>query len=386
MAKKKPTAPKSLVTILSTIPDPRVERTRTHKFVDILTIGLCSVLCGQDSFTHMEDFGKARRKWLEGFLELPDGIPSHDTFRRVFGALDPGAFLEAFVAWTQEVCRTVSGVVALDGKALRRAKDAGEQAKVIVGAWAAEAGISLGQLKVDSKSNEITAVPKLLELLSIEGCIVTTDAMGCQKEVAKKVRGRGADWLFALKANHEKLYERVKLYLDEMISLGPAGNNYHEEQGRAHGRDEVRRCWACGELGEWLEESLGECGSLAGWEGIRSIAAVERERTVNGETKVERRYYITSLAPDAEQIGRAVRSHWAIENSLHWVLDVAFREDESRARSGHAPENLSALRRLAINLVKQHDPEKKKSIRRHMNIASLDPDYMRELIGVVLDA
>jgi predicted transposase YbfD/YdcC len=335
----------------------------------------------------MEDFGKIRREWLEGFLELPDGIPSHDTFRNVFGALAPGEFLGAFMRWTEGVRRACRGeVVAIDGKALRRAKDAGEQAKVIVGAWATEAGISLGQLKVDGKSNEITAVPKLLELLAIKGCIVTTDAMGCQKEVAKKVRQGGADYVFALKTNHEKLHERVKIFLDDMISLGPDGNNYHEAEGRAHGRDEVRRCWACGELGEWLEESLGEYGSLADWEGIRSIAAVERERTVKGETKIERRYYITSLDPDAEQIGRAVRSHWAVENSLHWVLDVAFREDDSRARTGHAPENLSALRRLAHNTIKAHDPQSKKSVRRHMNRASLDPDYLRELIGEVLDA
>lgn len=345
------------------------------------------MLCGQGSFTHMEDFGKIRRDWLGEFLELPNGIPSHDTFRNVFGALEPGKFLAAFMRWTEGVRHACRGeVVAIDGKALRRAKDAGEQAKVIVGAWGAEAGISLGQLKVDGKSNEITAVPKLLELLAIEGCIVTTDAMGCQKEVARKVRERSADYVFALKANHEKLHERVKLYLDEMISLGPEGNNYHEEKGHAHGRDEVRRCWACGELGEWLEESLGEGGSLADWEGIGSIAAVERERTANGETGVERRYYITSLAPDAELIGRTVRSHWSVENSLHWVLDVAFREDDSRARTGHAPENLSALRRLAHNSIKAHDPEKKKSIRRHMNRASLDPDYMLELIGVMLDA
>lgn len=385
MAKRKHPKTEDLVTLLTSVNDPRVARTRAHKLVDILTIGLCSMLCGHGGFTDMEDFGKAREGWLKGFLELPEGIPSHDTFGRVFSALDPDEFLGAFMRWTRSVRQALRGeVVAIDGKALRRAKNAGEQAKVIVGAWAVEAGISLGQLKADGKSNEITAVPELLELLSLEGCIVTIDAMGCQKEIAKRIRSHGADYVLALKGNQGQLYERVKDYLDEMIKLHPGGENFHEEEGvRGHGRVEIRRCWACDGLEDWLEEVLG---SYSQWEGLRTIAAVERERTVKGKTTVERHYYITSLGPDASRIGGAVRQHWSIENSLHWVLDVDFREDDSRARTKNAPQNLSSLRRLAHNLIKKEDPESKKSVRRRMNIASLQPDFLLKLIGVDLDA
>jgi predicted transposase YbfD/YdcC len=384
MVKKKRTQPESLITILSSIPDPRVERGREHKLVDILTIGLCSTLCGQGAFTDMEDFGSVREGWFKEFLELPNGIPSHDTFRRVFSILDTGEFLDAFMRWTRSVRRAFRGeVVAIDGKALRRAKGAGEQARVIVGAWGVEAGISLGQLKVDAKSNEITAVPELLGLLSLEGCIVTIDAMGCQKEIAKKIRGRKAHYVLALKANQGQLYERAKDYLDKMYQLGPGGETYHEESTRGHGRQEVRRCWACDGLDDWMGDVLKTYGQ---WEGLESIAAVERERTVKGKTTVERHYYITSLAADAKKIGAAARAHWGIENSLHWVLDVNFGEDQSRARTKNASANLSTLRRLAHNMIKTQDPNSKKSVKRRMNIAGWSESHLHKLIGVKLDA
>lgn len=369
---------------MSSIRDPRIDRTRHHKLCDILTIGLCSMLCGHSDFTVMHAFVKAKEKWFRQFLELPNGIPSHDTFGRVFAAIDPDEFLAAFMRWTRTVRRACSaGVVAIDGKALRRAKDAGEQAQVIVGAWGAQAGISLGQIKVDEKSNEITAVPELLDMLAIKGCIVTIDAMGCQKEIARKIRSKGADYILAVKGNQGKLHDCVTCYLDSMIALGTGGNHYYEQAERGHGRTEVRRCWACGDLAGWLPENLD---SYSEWDGLKSIAAVECERTADGETTVFRRYFITSLEPDAEQIAKAVRAHWGIENSLHWVLDMVWREDESRTRAGYAAENLSSLRRLAHSLIKAEDPDSKQSIRLRTKCANWDSDYLLKLIGLNLDA
>jgi predicted transposase YbfD/YdcC len=385
MAKRKPTKKEDLVSILSSINDPRVDRTKAHNLCDILTMGLCGMLCGHSDFTVMAEFAKARKTWFESFLELPEGIPSHDTFGRVFAAIDPDEFLSAFVRWTRTVRHLCgSGVVAIDGKALRRAREAGDQAPVIVGAWGAKAGISLGQVNVDEKSNEITALPELLDTLAIKGCIVTIDAMGCQKKVAKKIRAKGADYILALKDNQGKLYDLAKHFLDGMIELGPEGNNYYEsEVERGHGRVEVRRCWACDELGEWLPELLESYGE---WDGLESIAVVECERTVGGETTIFRRYFITSLGPDAEVIATSVREHWGIENSLHWVLDMVWREDESRARAGNAAQNLSSMRRLAHNLIKTEDPDSKKSVRMRTKIANWDTDYLLKLIGVKLDA
>ncbi len=402
MAKRKPTKKENLVTILSSINDPRVDRTKAHNLCDILTMSLCGMLCGHSDFTVMAEFAKARKTWFESFLELPGGIPSHDTFGRVFAAIDPDEFLSAFVRWTRTVRHLCgSGVVAIDGKALRRAKEAGDQAPVIVGAWGAQAGISLGQVKVDEKSNEwepsghrlpsknhessqITALPELLDTLGIKGCIITIDAMGCQKKVARKIRAKGADYILALKDNQGNLHDLAKHFLDGMIELGPEGNNYHEsEEERGHGRVEIRRCWVCDQLDEWLPELLE---SYSEWEGLKSIAAVECERTVDGKTTVCRRYFITSLGADAKVIAEAVREHWGIENSLHWVLDMTWREDESRARAGDAAQNLSSMRRLAHNLIKTEDPDSKKSIRMRTKIANWDTDYLLKLIGVKLDA
>lgn len=386
MARRKRSKKESLVTILSSIKDPRVDRRREHKLCDILTIALCSMLCGHSDFTTMAEFARARKKWFESFLELPGGVPSHDTFGRVFAAIDPDEFLTAFMRWTRTVrhlCR--SGVVAIDGKALRRAKEAGEQAKVIVGAWGARAGISLGQMQVDEKSNEITALPKLLETLALKGCIVTIDAMGCQKEVARKIREKGADYILALKGNQVQLHELAKLFMDGKIEMGLEGDDsyYESKVERGHGRVEVRRCWVCDGLGEWLPELLE---SYEEWDGLESIAVVECERTTDGETKVFRRYFITSLGPDAELIATSVREHWGIENSLHWVLDVVWREDESRARDGDVAQNLSSMRRLAHSLIKAEEPDSKKSVRLRTLRANWDPEYLLKLIGVKLNA
>lgn len=351
-------------------------------------IATCAMLCGQGHFTHMEAFGKARQSWLETFLKLPHGIPSHDTFRKVFAMLKPEHFKEAFTLWTEAVqaklldsgaASGLKGVVAIDGKALRGAVKSGQAPAVIVGAWATQLGLCLGQVKVDEKSNEITALPVLLDFLVIKGCIVTIDAMGCQREVAEKIVSQGGDYILALKGNQNSLHEQVRCYLDESRELAREENKYYEEATSGHGRHEIRRCWVMDDLQPWLE---GE----AKWKGLRSVAAVESERTVNGVTSVERRYFITSLKPDAALIAASVRSHWGIENSLHWVLDVTFREDASRALAGYAPENLSTLRRLACSAIKRENPMSKKSINQRKFEASLDPSYLSRLLGTILDA
>jgi len=366
-----------LVSIISEVQDPRREHGRLHKIEDVLTIGLCTVLCGHSEFTEMAFFGEMREEWLRGFLELPNGIPSHDTFRNVFAAVDPAQFMGLFARWTRGVSKTLGGqVVALDGKALRGTKVEGRDIRTMVGAWAVDTGISLGQVEVGGKSNEITAVPVLLEALDLEGCIVTADAMGCQKDIAAKIKEAGADYVLALKGNQEKLHEQVKCFIDGMIDDGWEADFQTDERSR--GRIEIRRCWAFDGL-EWLD-------GADQWEGLRSIVAVESQRTSKGKTSLERRYFITSLEPDAEKVGGTVRSHWAIENSLHWVLDVVFGEDRSRARQRNAAANLSSVRRLAHNLIKREEQYGEWSVKKRKFAASQNPDYLRKLLGLESDA
>jgi predicted transposase YbfD/YdcC len=370
------------------IPDWRSDRTKFHRLEDILVIATCAMLCGQGHFTHMETFGTLRRTWLESFLQLPNGIPSHDTFRQVFAALDPKSFMDCFGLWTQGVLArldsdssspALKGVIAIDGKAVRRALESGQKAPVIVGAWASELGMCLGQIKVNEKSNEITALPPLLELLALKGCIVTIDAMGCQREVASKVVAQGGDYVLALKDNQPSLHQQVSYYLDGALELARAEGKYHEEASKGHGRHEVRRCWVMDDLEPWLE-------GADKWKGLRSVAAVECERSINGVASVQRRYFITSLKPDAKFIARCVREHWGIENSLHWVLDMTFGEDFSRARMGNCTSNLSALRRLVTSVIKRENPTSKKSINQRKFEAGLNPDYLLRLLGVTFDA
>jgi predicted transposase YbfD/YdcC len=380
-----------LRTAFQTIEDSRVQRTQRHNLTDILVIATCAMLCGQGHYTHMEAFGKLRRSWLETFLPLPNGIPSHDTFRNVFSLLDPKHFAAAFHLWTQGVLSKLNaeepgssrlqGVIAIDGKALRRAVDSGDKPAVIVGAWASELNLCLGQVKVADKSNEISALPTLLEMLALKGCIVTLDAMGCQREVAQKVVERGGDYILALKGNQESLHQQVSHYLDTGLELAKAEGNYHEEESCGHGRKEVRRCWVTDDVGGWLQ-------GADKWTGLRTVAAVECERTLitTGETTVQRRYFISSLQADAALIASSVREHWGIENSLHWVLDVTFREDESRARTGASAENLDTLRRLAHGMIKNENPASKKSINQRKFEAGLNPDYLLSLLGIKLDA
>lgn len=377
----------SLIEHFENLPDPRVNRTKDHDLIDVLVIAICTLLCAGEGFNDMEEFGKAKLDWFKTFLGLRNGIPSHDTFNRVFAALDPQKFLERFMAWTQSLRQAVpQEVVALDGKALRRALGGGQSVKYIVSAWAEGNGLALGQMKVADKSNEITAAPALLRVLELSGCIVTLDAMGCQKNAAKEIVEADADYLLALKGNQQTAHEEVKAFLDSAVQerQGPrlpgaalSGEAAHlamlETVEKDHGRIETRRYFQSDRL-NWFADR-------AEWEGLRTVGMVEATRDINGQQSIERRYYLSSLPLEVQTFARAVRSHWGIENKLHWTMDVCFGEDQSRARTGNAAENLATLRRLALNLLKQ-EKNKKRSLRGKMLNASWDHSYLLRLLGV----
>lgn len=430
MAKKNPTA--NITEYFVDLPDPRVERSRLHNLHDIVVIAICAVICGADSFVGMERFGKAKYDWLKTFLELPNGIPSHDTFNDVFAALGPKAFSKCFARWIQAIAKVTGGdVVAIDGKTLRRSFDRASKKAAIhmVSAWSRANGLVLGQLKTAAKSNEITAIPRLLEVLDITGCIVTIDAMGCQKAIAGKIIDKKGDYVLGLKANQETLHAAVVKHFDEACSSGsytdasdeaarplrklPSGDtagasgqddashdappnsenstaslggpkgrldstsvssDHAVEVGKGHGRQERREVFCSGDV-----------ASLPGakeWPGLQSIVMVNATRVVGGETETEKRYYISSLPGDnAEPLGDAVRAHWGIENSVHWILDVAFKEDDCRARKDNAPQNLGILRHIALNLLKNEKTVKVGVQNKRLN-AGWDESYLLKVLGV----
>lgn len=347
-----PLAPSSLRSHFASLPDPRIERAKRHDLLDIVTIAICAVICGADSWVDVELFGRSKEGWLRTFLALPNGIPSHDTFGRVFAALDPTAFQRSFLEWVQAVAGVATGQgIAIDGKTLRRAHDhaAGRGPLHLVSAWATAQHLVLGQGATDAHSNEITAIPLLLEGLVLEGSVVTIDAMGCQTDIAAQIVADGGDYVLALKDNQPTLHEFVAHHF-AVVATDRAGLSQDTSTtiGKDHGRLEVRRCWATDDPAvlAWLDPHRS-------WPGLGSIACVEGERRGHGTVTRERRYYLSSLPADAARIGAAVRGHWGIENQLHWVLDLAFREDECRVRTGHAAENLAVLRHIALNLLRQ---------------------------------
>ena len=368
--------PDSIAFHFAALTDPRVDRTKAHSLHDILVIALCAMLCGAEGFVDFEEFGKCRRSWLRTILELPNGIPSHDTFRTVFGMLDPKQFADCFRSWTESLRKAVSGeIVALDGKTVRRSH---HQAKGrgpihMVSAWARENGLVLGQIQVDEKSNEITAIPELIRSLNLAGCIVTIDAMGCQTKIAEEVAAAKADYVLALKGNQSTIHGEVKNFLEDAAANAFAGLNVDrfETTERGHGRKETRR-YAITEEVDWLSD-----GSR--WKNLRSIAMVESIREIQGVSTTERRFFLCSIAADARELARAVRGHWAIENTLHWCLDVTFKEDQCRVRTEFSTQNLALLRHMTINILKG-DVTTKRSIKGKQKNAGWDNSYLIQLL------
>lgn len=370
----------SLLEQFSVLVDHRVERTKKHSMTDILVISICGFICGIDNWVELEEFGEFKKEWFETFLELPNGIPSHDTFGRFYAALDPEAFSRCFTKWIQSVAEVTEGeVVALDGKTLRRSFDRASSKAAIhmVSAWASQNGVVLGQVKTDEASNEITAIPKLLEILRVQGCIVTIDAIGAQKEVVKTIIEKGADYVISLKKNQPSLHAATEAFFADAREEGfeTVPHKFTETLEKEHGRLETRKYWVTARM-DWFRERFE-------WAGLTSVGMVESTREVNGITSKEVRYFISSLAgDDAEKFARAVRGHWSVENNLHWVLDVAFDEDHSRVRKNNAPENMAMLRHVALNLLKNDNTTKKVGIKTRRKKAGWSNEYLAHLLGI----
>jgi predicted transposase YbfD/YdcC len=358
--------------------DPRSGQGRRHELTDLMAITVLAVVCGADGWAEVEDFGKAKRSWLATFLKLPHGIPSHDTFGRVFASLDPEALERCIVQWTAALARSSGGrLIAIDGKTLRRSFDAADRKAAIhmVNAWSTANALTLGQLATDAKSNEITAIPKLLELLDLRGAVVTIDAMGCQKDIAEKIVAGGGDYLLQVKANHRTLHDELKLLFDEADAAGFEDMRHarHETIEKDHGRIETRRLDSTWDTAWFADRDA--------WPGLRSFVRVRATRDIGGKVSTEDRFYLSSCdGRDAQALLAAARGHWGVENQLHWSLDVTFGEDHCRVRQGHAAENLARFRRLALGLLKRETSFKAGLKRKRLRCA-MDHDYLLAVLG-----
>jgi predicted transposase YbfD/YdcC len=353
--------------------DPRIDRSKEHLMEDIIFITIAAVICGAETWNDIENYGKSKEQWLRRYLQLPNGIPSHDTFNRFFSALAPEAFEEAFIRWVKDVAHLTQGeIVSIDGKNMRGTREGSQSKRAvhIVSAWANSNRLSLGQVKVDEKSNEITAIPKLLEVLTLQGSIVSIDAMGCQKEIASKIIEKKADYILAVKGNQGSLEDDI---LQTVRFCRPQEEWVEEDFG--HGRIESRKCS--------LYNDFSFITNAAQWKELKSVVKIESSRYIKSEGKeeTETRYYITSSGGNAEKIGKAIRSHWGIENSLHWVLDVSFGEDKSRKREGYAAQNFSMINRIALNLIK-NEQSKKRSIKGKRLDAGWNNNYLLKILTI----
>lgn len=370
----------SIATHFGHLSDPRVERTRAHNLLDILTIAICAILAGAEGPTGMETFGQAKEEWLRTILPLRGGIPSHDTFSRVLAHLKPAELQQGFLNWFAAIATVTKGeLVALDGKTLRKsaAKAWGQAAVQMVSAWASENRLVLGQEKVDPDSNEITAVPALLEKLALNGCIVTVDALHCQVKTAETIVKGEADYVIAAKGNQQTLHEAIRAAFADAHASAFAGlaHEQHQTEETHHGRWERRTYWTLME-----PAVLALVNPKGRWPKLTCIGMVRSERQVNGKTSVEERFYISSLDGNARTFAWAVRGHWGIENSVHWLLDLVFREDECRISVGKGAENLAVLRHIALNLLQQ-DRSSKQSMKQKRFRAALDPNYLLRLLA-----
>ncbi|MBD0313985.1 MAG: ISAs1 family transposase [Microcoleus sp. T3-bin5] len=371
----------SITKHFASVQDPRSGNAKLHLLSDIIVIAICATICGADTWVEVEVWAKANRQWLRTFLALPNGIPSHDTFRRVFILLDPKQFRRCFLAWVRAVSKLTHGqIVAIDGKKLRRSQDrsCGQKALSLVSAWATANGVVLGQLKVQAKSNEMKVIPELLKLLDLTGCIVTLDALNCQTKIASQIKAQKADYILAVKENQGKLYADLKdLFagcLAENFFQVPHG--YHRTVNKGHGRIEIRECWTLSE-----PEFLDYVRPRRQWSGLQTVVMVRAERRMNGKRTHSIRYYISSLTNDARRILQGLRQHWGIENNLHWVMDIAFREDESRMRKGHSAENFAMVRHVAHSLLKQEQSEKIGTKAKRFK-AACDRNYLIKVLSI----
>lgn len=367
-----------LLRIFRDMPDHRVIGKVSHKLHDIMVITVCAVICGLEHWTQIEDFAKANEQWFRSFLDLPNGVPSHDTFGTVFAFIDPDEFERRIQEWIHALVGsgTQGKHIAIDGKTLRKSFDTASNKMAIhmINAYVHENHAVFGQLKVDDKTNEITAIPKLLEMLQLKDATVTIDAMGCQRNIAERIVKRQGHYVFSLKGNQSTLHEDIQTYMDDMISNDSTEKyDYYETIEKSHGRIEIRKCWSCWDI-DWLIRHHD-------WAGLSSMAAVECTRTVNGKTTTERRYFISSHSGrQAQKIATLIRNHWRVENQLHWTLDVSFNEDQCRVRIENAAENLSRIRRISLVLLK-NDTTCKLGIKSKRAKAGYDRNYLLTLLG-----